>query len=625
MYEFDDFRLDARGHRLYRSSTGKLIPLTPKAVELLMTLVRSDGRLLTKDELLDTVWAGSIVEEANLSQTIFVLRKALGESTKEPRFILTVPNHGYRFIAAVNKSVVSGDKSPDEGKQPDLAATMPLQENRSGRGNRTTLLLLAVTLTLILAVSGYWFYPQAKQVTVRDVRSIAVLPFEDIGDAADEKYLGIGLADALIGKFSSLRQITVSPTRSVSKYAETRDDAVKIGHDLKVDAVLDGRIQHVGDRVRVSVQLIRTSDNATIWTENIDDDFTNFFAIQDSISQKVVESLALQLDPIERRRFDRRGTQNAAAYEEYLRGRFFWNKRTADGLEKAVEHFTRAVTIEPDFALAYAGLAETWSIYNFYSINFDDQAFPKARAAALRALEIDSELAEAHAALGLVRSQYDFDWSGAEQSYLRSIELNPNYPTVRQWYGEFLAFRGRPDESFVQMRKAIELDPTSLATNTAPALTYNILRQPDKTLEVTGNVLEMDPNFAFALHYRARALKMLRRYDEAIEIYLRVIAASNASTYFKADLGCLYAESGHETEARQILAELYDTAKQHHVSPYNFAILHHALGENELTFEFLRKTVAQHDSFVVVIPVAADFDDIKTDPRFIEVLRSANL
>ena len=293
-------------------------------------------------------------------------------------------------------------------------------------------------------------------------------------------------------------------------------------------------------------------------------------------------------------------------------------------MDRAIEHFNRAVELDANFAQAYAGLAETYAIYPFYAVVEDREALPKARAAATRALEIDSELAEAHTALAYVQSQYDFDWKGAEKSYLRAIDLNPNQPTTRQWYGEFLAFQNRTDESLAQMQKAIELDPTSLSTNNAPALTYNASHQFEKALETTDKVLLMDANFLIAQHYKARALFFTGRRDEAFEVYRKIIAASNGSAYFKADMGCLYGIAGHETEARKILAELFETAKVKHVSPYYFAILHIGLGEREKAFEYLRQAVAEHDNNVIVLKVGANFDGVRNDPQFIEILQSAN-
>ena len=570
---------------------------------------------MTKDELLDTVWGNSFVEESNLSQTIFVLRKTLGESPKSPRFILTAPNRGYEFIASV-REINANDAILEENILLDVANPKSQIPNPKSKW-------LAIPIILLIAFGAYWFYPKSKPVTVREIKTIAVLPFEDLSAEQTEKYLGVSLADALANKFSRLKLITVRPTRTVLKYLEKREDASKIGRELQVDAVLDGRIQRIGERIRVSVQLIRTADNVTIWTENFDDNFTNFFTVQDSISQKVVQSLALQIDEKERQKLNRRGTENAEAYQAYLLGRFFWNKRSANDLDRAIGHFKRALEIDSNFAQAYAGLAETYAIYPAYAVVADQESLPKARSAATRALEIDGELAEAHTVLAYVQSQYDFDWKGAEKSYLHAIELNPNHATTRQWYGEFLAFQNRTEESLVQMQKAIELDPTSPSTNVAPALPYLISHQFEKVLETTDKVFQMDATFLFAQHYKARALFRLGREKEALELYRKIVVA-NGSAFFKSDLGCLYGKAGNEAEAKKILAELTETAKEKYVSPYYFAVVHIGLNEREKAFEYLRKAVAEHDNNVIVLKVSANFDSVRDDSQFIEILRSAN-
>lgn len=629
IYEFDDFRFAAKSQRLYRRGDSEPVPLQPKAAALLLFLITSDGRLLTKNEILEAVWEDSFVEESNLSQTVFVLRKALGENSKEPRFVLTVPNRGYQFIAPVKK-IEAENKIETENKiaEKELLSgsqnsnpEKPLTENRNV-GISKIVRFAAMPLILVFALVVYWFYPAAKPATVSDVKSIAVLPFEELNVEQTEKYLGGGLTDALINKLSGLKQIIVRPSRTVAKYADSREDASVIGRELQVDAVLDGRIQRVGERVGVSVQLIRTADNATLWTANFDDEFSNLFAVQDSISRKVVSSLAIQLDAPERQRFERRGTENAAAYEEYLRGRFFWNKRTADGLEKAVEHFNRAVEYDPNFAQAHSALAETYVLVNLYGAKHDPNAMLRAKAAAERALQLDDQSAEAHAALAQVKMQYEFDWAGTESEYKKAIELDPNSATVRQWYGEFLALQERTDESLPQMEKALQLDPTSLSTNNAMALTLLKAREPDKALAVTEKVLQMDANFPWALHYRCRAFLQKGELENAIEFCRKALAVSNESLYMKSNLAYVLARGGRQAEARQILAELQTAAQNVYVSPYNFALIHNALGEKDATFKYLNKAVEERDFLIPALK--SDFVSLRDDPQFIEILRRVN-
>jgi Tfp pilus assembly protein PilF len=409
------------------------------------------------------------------------------------------------------------------------------------------------------------------------------------------------------------------------KFAESREDASKIGRELLVDAVLDGRIQRDGTRIRVSVQLIRTSDNVTIWTENFDDEFTNFFAVQDSISRKVVQSLALQLDEKQREKIGRHGTENAEAYQEYLRGRFFWNKRTAEGLQKAIENFNRAVELDPNFAQARSGLAETYVLVNLFGTRHDPTAFPTAKNHALRALELDGNLAEAHAALAQVKMQYDFDWPGTESEYLKAIELDPNDATVRQWYGEFLALQLRIEESISQMERARELDPTSLSTNNAMALPLLRGKQTDKALAIIGKVLEMDPNFPWALHYQCRAFLQKGEIEKAAESCQKALTASNQSIFMKSNLAAVLVRAGREPEARQILENLQDMAQTVYVSPYNFAVIYNSLGDKAAAIEYLNKAVDERDFLVPALKGDTFFTNLENDQQFAEVLRRVNL
>lgn len=625
IYDFGEFRLDAKRHRLFLREGHVLVPLTPKAVDLLIALVQSKGRVLTKDELLDTVWGGSFVEEANLSQTIFVLRKTLGENTKEPRFILTVPNRGYQFISSVTEFGAEDTILEDEYLT-DIHASDPKPTETSSREIKSRKLVWVVLpAVLFLAVGAYWFFRPSRPAELSQIKAIAILPFEDASSEQTEKYLGVGLADALVNRFSSLKQITVRPTRTVAKYAANHDDVGKIGRELQVDAVLDGRIQRVGDRVRISVQLIRAADNTTIWTENFDDHFTNFLAVQDSISQRVVRSLSLQLNESESAKLNQHGTAVPEAYEAYLRGRYFWNKRTADGFQHAVQDFTTAIELDPNFALAHCGLAETYVLVNLFGTKHDPNAFPMARISAERALALDPNLADAHAALAQVKLQYEFDWPGTENEYLKAIELEENNAVVRQWYGEFLALVQRTDESVVQMEKARDLDPTSLSANNAMALPLLRAGDIDGGLAVTEKVLEMDPNFSWALHYRSRGFLLKGDLPSALDCAQRAVTASDGSIFMRANLAYMLARSGRQAEARKILSELETYAKTSYVSPYNFAMIHNGLGETRDVYKYLEQAIDQRDFLTISLKGDTDFQNLHNDPQFAAVLHRVNL
>lgn len=621
VYEFAGFCLDARNHKLYRQDSGQLVHLTPKAAELLILFVRNRGRLLPKEEILETVWTGLIVEESNLSQTIFLLRKALGDDPKEPHFVLTIPNRGYQFISAVRERDTGSlfhNKDVPPADAPESPPRWPVIFSRNA-------LAAVIALGLVAASAVYWFYSVPNSPSLSEIRTIAVLPFEDPTAPQTEEYLGIAFADAMITRFSALKQITVRPTRTVLKYADSRDDPGKIGRELRVDAVLDGRIQRSADRVRVNVQLIRSGDGGTIWSDSFPGSFANLFALQNSISQRAARAISLQMDQQESALLQRPGTDLPEAYEEYLKGRFFWNKRNAESNQRAIEHFKRSIELDPDFALAHSGLAQTYVLLNLFGAKHDPNAFPMARLAALRALELDPHLADAHAALAQVKLQYDFDWPGVETSYLEAIKLEENNAVVRQWYGEFLALMQRTDESIAQLEKARQLDPTSLSTNNALALPYIRSGQPDKALEIIDEVLAMDPHFAFAYHYRSRAQLQKLDIKGAVESCRLAYAASNDSVFMKANLAVALAYAGQTSEAIAIHWELKEAVGRIYVSPYNFAIINNAFGHHAEAIRYLNMAVDERDFLTVSMKGDTLLTNLHGEPAFAEVLRKANL
>lgn len=625
IYEFGKFRLNAKSHRLFCRESNELVLLTPKAIELLLILVQSKGRILTKDELLDTVWGDSIVEESNLSQTIFVLRKTLGENTKEPRFILTVPNRGYRFIAAVREVGTEDEILEDEFLTGFQNSEAQKPKSKIPISKPSKYVRLSVPLVLLAAFGVYWFYPSPKPATVREIKSIAVLPFEDLSEGQPNKYLGVSLADALANKFSGLKQITVRPSRSVSKYADSREDAGKIGRELQVDAVLDGRIQQVGERIRVSVQLIRTADNVTIWTENFDDQFTNFFTVQDSISQKVVQSLALRIDEKERQKFNRRGTENAQAYQEYLLGRFFWNKRTVDNLQKAIEHFDKSIEKDSNFALPYTGLADSYQLLAEYGAATPNEVFPKARSAANKALEIDDQSAEAHTALAYTQAFYDWDWAGAERSFKRAIELNPNYATAYQWYGEYLLAMGRFEESQTQFERALEIDPASPIILSDLAAFYDYLGNSEKEIEQSRKVIEIDPNFAYGYFYLGLGYERKGMNQEASDTLARTMTLFGEPPECAEEVKAAFQKNGMKGWWQKRLEQIETHPHLKNFPAYHKAMVKIRLGDKEGTLESLYQSYQRKERLIINAKYDLRLNALRQDARFQDLLRRMGL
>ncbi|MBS1795410.1 MAG: winged helix-turn-helix domain-containing protein [Acidobacteria bacterium] len=617
IYEFEEFRLDAKRRRLFRSGSGELVPLTPKAAEVLIYLVVNAGRVLSKDELLEKVWENSFVEESNLSQTIFVLRKTLGEDTRNPRFILTVPNRGYQFIAPVREPG-SGDEILEEAiiaeETPPPAAPAAVRKSPLRRPAG----LLAVPLAALVVFAVYWFYPRSKPAGIGGIRTIAILPFEDLSAEQNDKYLGISLADALAEKFGVMKELTVRPTRSVLKYAESRDDPAAIGRALEADAVIDGRIQRAGERIRVNVQLIRTADNATLWTGSFDDRFTNFFDVQDAISQKVVQTLALRMNDRERERFNRRGTENAEAYQDYLRGRFHWNKRTLDGLQKAIASFEDAVRKDPNFAAAHAGLADCYVLLPEYSGATTHEAFPKARAAIGKALELDDQQGGFYATLGYAQAFYDWDFAGAERSFKRAVELGPHDATARQWYAEFLGSTGRFDESYAQFALAVESDPVSPIILTDLATNYYLQERYDETIDRTRKIIELNPNFGYAYYWLALSYERQGRDAEAVETFCKTSLLFGEPPAMVEQTREAFRKNGLRGWWQKRIEQIEGLAPY---PAYLKALAHARVGDREKALVYLAQSVEQRERFVVALRLVKDFDLLKNDPRYQELVR----
>jgi DNA-binding winged helix-turn-helix (wHTH) protein/tetratricopeptide (TPR) repeat protein len=576
-YEFGSFRVDAQRHLLLRE--GEVIQLAPKVFETLLILVRSGGRVLRKSELMETIWPDTFVEESNLAQHIFLLRKILGEEKNEHRYIVTVPGIGYRFVAPVKVSETH-----------DHTRTQAAEEG--------------------------------MEVDVWPPASLAVLPFKTVLAAEGDEVLGVGIADALIMKLSALRLVRVRPTTAVLKYAGATQDALLAGRELGVDTLLDGYYQRHGEQIRVSVQITRVRDGMTLWAARFDESFTNFFAIQDSVSEQVVRRLELELSGSEQKQLRKNYTVNPEAFRAYIKGRYFWNRRTPEGLRKGLEYGREAVALDPAYAAAYVALADTYNLLGAqHSVMPPGEAFPKARAAAERALEIDPQLAEAYASLAFGAYCFDWDWSAAESHFQTAIDLKPNYATAHHWYGEFLSAARRFEESIASLRHALALDPLSLAMSTDLGATFYYARDYERSEEELRKTLEVDEGFVRAHLILGAVREQQGRHALAVASLRRASELSSGDPVILASLAHACALNGQTREARKILKELRAESARRYIPPYSMALIHTGLGEREQAYEWLGKAVELRDINVLWLASNPRFDALREETGFTELLR----
>jgi DNA-binding winged helix-turn-helix (wHTH) protein/TolB-like protein/tetratricopeptide (TPR) repeat protein len=597
-YVFGPFLLDTRERRLLRD--GVAVPLTLKAFDLLQALVENQGHLVSKDELMRRVWPDAVVEENNLTVTISALRKALDEGPTDRQYIETVPRRGYRFVA-------------DSRSLPPPAP--PLETASRSRTPRLGARALGGLVLAVLAVAAFvalWRRPTPAAVPVR---SLAVLPFRPLTD--DTEHLGLGMADALITRLGATRQLRVRSTGAVQRYAVAGLDPVVAGRELQVDAVLEGSIQTAGDRLRTTVRLLSVSDGSTLWSGTFDERLTDIFAVQDQVSQRVADALALQLTDAQRGSLTRRDTTDSEAYQLYLRGRFFWNKRSREGFERGVSYFRQAVEKDPSYALAYSGLADSHIGAAFYHYAAPQTVIPLARAAALKALEIDGSLAEAHTSLAHVKANYEWDWSESERLSRRAIALEPGYATAHLWFGiHCLAPTGRLEEALAETRSARQLEPLSAVFNAFVGATLFLARRYDEAIEELRKTIEIHPDFGVAHWYLGRAYLQKGRHQEALAELREAVTLSGGSPLMKGTLGVGYALAGDRAAAKETLAELQKLRAESYASALDIADIHVALGDREQAFRWLAEAEAERSFHLIYLKVSPELDPLRADPRF---------
>jgi DNA-binding winged helix-turn-helix (wHTH) protein/tetratricopeptide (TPR) repeat protein len=581
-YEFGPFLLDTGEQTLLRG--GEPVPLTPKAFETLALLVANSGHVIGKQEFIEKVWPGTFVEPNNLNVNISTLRKALGTTPDGQEYIETVPRRGYRFTACVR------ELPPDEVRPPA----------RNGAHARH-----------------------------EAINSLAVLPLINASADPTVEYLSDGITESIINSLSQLPQLRVMARSTVFRYKGRDVHPQEAGHEMGVRAVLTGRVFQFSDRLIIRAELTDVADGWQLWGEQYNSEPADIFVVQEEISQEISAKLRLRLSGEERLRLAKRHTESADAYQAYLKGRFYWNKRTVENLKKSVELFEEAIRLDPNYALAYAGLADAYLLLGSVEYGALDpvEATEKARQSATAAFGLDASLAEAHASLAYVRI-FDWDWAEAEREYQRAIELNPSYATAYHWYGLYLTAMGRPEEGFANLRRARELDPLSLPINVGVGFYYYLMRRYAEAVAEYRKTLEMEPNFYMTYFGLGMALTQDRMYDGAIAAYRKAIELSGGSPLMRAGLGHAYAAAGRGEEARAILGELGPGGggpDQKSISPYFMAAIHAGLSEHDEAFRKLQEACRTRSEGLFWLKVDPVLDSLRADPRFADILRFVGL
>lgn len=614
---------------------GEPVALTPKVFETLVYLVEHRGKVLSKDELMSAIWPDTVVEENNLGQNISRLRAVLGERPSEHRFIATVPGRGYRFVADVTLLASGGviesavpELPESESLQEDVVPADPLLPlTPAGRTRRRVWgVALAAALVTLLSVGAVALWrAQSRTPVAPPIRSVAILPFKPLVPENRDEALELGVADALITKLSHSREITVLPISSVRKYGDVAADPVAAGRELGVEAVLDGTIQRSGDRIRVTARLIRVADATTLWVGQFDGRFSDIFDVQDAISEHVVGELAVKLTSDERAFLAKRYTADAEAYELYLKGRFFWNKRTREGSAQAAQYFQKALERDPTYALAYAGLADCYRAQPMMSDVPSAEAFPKAKKAALDALAIDDRLAEAHTALGWIALFYDWDWGGAEQEFRLAIEINPNDPLAHLGYAHLMSILGRDDEALTAADRALKLEPLSPFLGALKGQFLFHARRYPQGIDHANRILEVDPGFWIGQLMLGKNLEREGRYDDALEAFRKAREFSGGNSEAISLAGYTDAVSGRRGEAERALAELQALEGRQYVPPYNVAMVHLGLGRSDEVFRWLERGYGERDVHMIFLGADPKWDAVREDPRFVDLAKRLNL
>ncbi|HJT69260.1 MAG TPA: winged helix-turn-helix domain-containing protein [Terriglobales bacterium] len=582
------------------ASNGNSARVEPKAMRVLVYLAQHPG-VVSKDQLIAAVWPDVFVSDDVLPGCISALRKVFSDDARRPRVIETIHKGGYRLLLPVE--TLNGNGTPHAKTE------LP----RSDQPKLSTRLILAVgviALAVLLVAAFAWASYRHRY------DSIAVLPFVDTSADSTTQYLSDGIAEQVTNDLSQLRSLRVMAWTTVARYRGPKLDARAAGRDLGVNAVLTGHLVREGDHIALQAELVDVNRGTQLWGKQYDRQTSEVSRLQQDLSNDIVSNLRVRLSGKEQEKIQQRQNTLPAAYELYLQGRFYWGKRTKEGLAHGIDLFQQAIALDPNYALAYAGLADCYNLLDDWGDTAPRDSFPKARAAAERAIALDDSLAEAHVSLAMVHEAYDWDWVAAEREFKRAIELNPNYATAHQWYGLFLASMGRFSEAEVEVRKAQQLDPLSPIVKMALAEVYTWQRRYDDALSEYKKVIALDPSFLGSYGNLAYVYEQKHMLTEAVN-NLSQHWTLRGEPDFARDLQRAYANSGYRGVIRQELKRALDErARGEYNSPTGIASLYAALGEQAHVLEWLQKGYEEHSSGMDYLAIDPEFDSVRSNPKY---------
>jgi TolB-like protein/DNA-binding winged helix-turn-helix (wHTH) protein/Tfp pilus assembly protein PilF len=624
---FGSFEVDIAAGELRRQ--GLKIRLQDQPFRLLALLLERAGDVVTRDEVREKLWpVDTFVDfDHSLNTAVRKLREALGDSAEAPRYVETLARRGYRFIAPVAPRAAPAGHSAGA----DAASVLPAPPERLSISARRLLTFAIVAVICAAALIAYWLVPRQGPMTASGRRlTLAVLPFDNLTGDADQEYLSDGLTEEMITQLGRLEpsRLRVLARSSTWKYKRADRDIAQLRRELKADYVLEGSLRRANERVRVTAQLIRVEDQSQVWAETYERHFRDVLILQSEVAETVARTIAVTLTPDARARLARARPIGAGAYQDYLRGRFFSNRRTEAALRQALEYFQKAIAADPGYAPAYSGLADSYSSLGASSVVGGlppRQAMPDAKAAALKALQIDGTLAEAHASLAQIHLLYEWDLTACEREFRRALELDPSYTAAHHWYSHCLLALGRTEESLAESKRALELEPLQLVVGIHLGWHYFYARQYDQAIEQFRKTLELDPTFPQAQRYAAWAYLQKGMHPEAIAALRTALNAVERNPEIEGELGHALGVAGRRAEALAMLDGLSHLSTTRYVSPYSVALIHAGLGDRDQALAWLDKAYAERSDYMPYLRLEPMLDGLRSDHRFVALVGRVGL